>query len=98
MIVEAYSYGVPVIASDMGGMSELVSAETGALFKRDDVGELTEIFETFAENETAREAYFEVCRRRSEDFEESKVVLAYESELREICGQQMEVVGELVTA
>ncbi len=98
VIVEAYSYGVPVIASDMGGMSELVSAETGALFKRDDVGQLTEILQTFAENETAREAYFEACRRRSEDFEESKVVLAYESELRKICGQQMEVVGELVTA
>lgn len=42
VIYESYSFGVPVIGSDIGGIPELIDAETGLLVKPNDVDDLVD--------------------------------------------------------
>jgi glycosyltransferase involved in cell wall biosynthesis len=54
-IMEAQSYGIPVIATDTGGVKELVTEGTGSLlpldFKQDDLAKLIVYYESLPEDE-----------------------------------------------
>lgn len=55
VVIEAMSYGLPVIATDIGGMSELlVNGETGFLIKPGEVDSLIKKLSTLIENEIQR--------------------------------------------
>ena len=54
IIIEAYSKGTPVIASDIGAMAELVEdGRTGSLFRAGDAAHLAAQVERFAESDCA---------------------------------------------
>lgn len=64
-IMEAFSFGIPVMATDVGGTSELVDDTVGKLLDKDfDTTELAELIESFAKSnkaekrKNAREAFF----------------------------------------
>ena len=85
VIVEAYSHGVPVIASSMGGMTELVTpGETGELFASEDVSQLASIIQKIADQGLPAKKYSENCLRRSHDFSEINMVKKYEAVLHSV--------------
>ncbi len=59
-IMEAISFGIPVIATDVGGCSEIVTAATGVLIdKAFDTSALATIIEQFEQSEMATNEYRE---------------------------------------
>ena len=51
VILEAFAHHVPVLASDLGGMAELVeNGKNGALFKAGNASDLKRLIRTIAEN------------------------------------------------
>ena len=55
VVIEAMSYGLPVIATDVGGTSELlINGETGFLIKPSDVDSLIKKLSILIENELQR--------------------------------------------
>ncbi|MBI4437487.1 glycosyltransferase family 4 protein [Candidatus Uhrbacteria bacterium] len=55
-IIEAMACGVPVIASDVGGVREAVTAQTGILLAHDDVQTLSQALEQLIKNPEQRKA------------------------------------------
>ena len=50
-VLEAYAYGVPVIGSNRGGISEIIEDRvTGSIFNPDSIGSLTRIIESYIDN------------------------------------------------
>ena len=58
-IIEVLACGIPVIATDMAGNSDIINDETkcGVLVKYDDVGDLTNAMKVMMENKKERETY-----------------------------------------
>ncbi len=54
VILEAFSYGLPVIGSDVGGITELLSGDRGVLFESDNHQDLADKIQLLDENENTR--------------------------------------------
>ncbi|MGE2728584.1 glycosyltransferase family 4 protein [Mycolicibacterium vaccae] len=86
VIYEAYGFGVPVIASRVGGHPEIVDEGTcGQLYVADDASELTERMQMFREmpNETYR-SYSESALRQGEIFTPKAVLDSFERHMRSL--------------
>jgi glycosyltransferase involved in cell wall biosynthesis len=69
VVFEAYSYGVPVLASQRGGNAELVeNGQTGFLFEPDHEGELTALIARLISDREAITAMREACYLRAKNF------------------------------
>lgn len=62
-ILEAMSFGLPVIATDVGGVREAVTQECGILVKRNDIKGVTKALENLIVNEGLRKRMGEEARR-----------------------------------
>lgn len=57
-VIEAYLYGVPVVATDVGGMQDrVINRQTGYLTEPGNVGQLIDCLETLLNNEALCRAY-----------------------------------------
>jgi glycosyltransferase involved in cell wall biosynthesis len=66
-IIEAFAAGTPVVASDMGAMSELVTpGETGQLFSPNNAGELARCVAQFHSDGASLPPMRQRCRREYE--------------------------------
>lgn len=74
VVLEAYSYGIPVIASKIGGLQEIVSAETGALF---DVGDLDSLLLALNYVLSKNRSFYRSCLEYSLAFSEEFVASTY---------------------
>ena len=88
-IIESYALGKPVIASDVGGIPEIIRGNTGLLFKMGDVLDLSNIIE-YAESisddqyaEFAKGAKFFASQNFSEDVHYSGLIEIYKGALSE---------------
>ena len=67
-ILEAMSYGIPVIATSVGGIPEVVEdKKTGILVPPGDIKKLTEALKYLVENRDIRQKFGEAARRRVEE-------------------------------
>lgn len=67
-IVEAMSCGVPVIASSIGGVADMLTPETGLLVPPGDSAALADAMHLLASNRSLRERMGRAARRRYEEF------------------------------
>ena len=81
VIIEAYSYGIPVIASDVGGMTELVSPETGFLFKAGDINQLACIIQKLIREKSRSTLSSDKCREKSLHYDKRNAILAFDKYL-----------------
>jgi glycosyltransferase involved in cell wall biosynthesis len=78
VIFEAFAAGLPVVATDLGGMSEFVRhGENGLLFPLDDAGELARLLRRLAEEPG-------LLRKLREGVPPVKTVGEYVEELEEV--------------
>ncbi|HWI55370.1 MAG TPA: glycosyltransferase family 4 protein [Desulfobacteria bacterium] len=75
VVVEAYSHGLPVIASNRGGIGEYVDeAKTGLVFDPDLQGSLREKIMWFIENQDRISSMSEDCLQKAREFSKEKIV------------------------
>jgi glycosyltransferase involved in cell wall biosynthesis len=74
-IVEAMSCGVPVIASSIGGVADMLTPETGLLVPPGDPAALADAMNLLASNRSLRERMGRAARRRYEEVFSPKAVL-----------------------
>lgn len=67
-IERALAAGLPVLASDLGGIAELLSDDTGVLFKPADTDNLAERMSWLVENKNSLAGLGRAGRRRAENF------------------------------
>jgi len=67
VVLEAMAMGVPVIASRVGGIPDMVSEDVGMLFESENHVELAESLEHLRREPSRREALARQCRQRIED-------------------------------
>lgn len=80
VVVEAYYYGVPVIASRQGGPLEIVEeGKTGFLFSTDRDGELVAIVRRIIDNPALLSGLKDNCLRKSEEFSLDKHIDSYKA-------------------
>ena len=78
VIIEAYSYGIPVVASNRGGMPEIVEErKTGFLFDPEDEVSLRESINLFLKNPSMVLEMHENCLKKTENFIQSKIGTEY---------------------
>ena len=81
-VMEAISYGTPVIATDIGGLPELVEdGKTGMLFEYGNVEELKSRIESLYNNRELLEKYTYNCKNNNFETLESyydKIIKIYE--------------------
>jgi glycosyltransferase involved in cell wall biosynthesis len=83
--VEALAYGVPVIASAVGGLPEIVQSETaGILVPPDDPAALAGALERLVRNTELRESMSRVARQSVERFSTEHVLLQHQRLYEEI--------------
>jgi len=68
-LLEAMSYGIPVIASKVGGIPELVSQDCGLLVPSGDVSALSAAILKLAQQEDLRKRMSEHCRKHVRKFD-----------------------------
>lgn len=74
VVIEAYAAGIPVIASGIGGVSEVVEdQQTGFLIKPEDYPSLYEAMEAFAAQPELSAAMRENCLRKASDYSIEKI-------------------------
>jgi glycosyltransferase involved in cell wall biosynthesis len=67
-IIEAMSLGIPIVASEVGGIPSLVvHEETGLLVPADDAGRLADALDRLARSPSLRSQFGEAGRRRAQD-------------------------------
>ncbi len=77
-IPEAYSYGIPAITSDRGGMPEIIDeGRTGFVFCADKKGDLEEKLRVFIDNPDLVSKFSRNCLELSEEFDRNKIVDEY---------------------
>ncbi|MEC4684116.1 MAG: glycosyltransferase family 4 protein [Nitrospirota bacterium] len=77
-IPEAYSYGIPVITSDRGGMPEIIDeSRTGFVVCADKRGDLEEKLRVFVDNPDLISKFSRNCLELSEKFDRNKIVDEY---------------------
>lgn len=77
-IPEAYSYGIPVITSDRGGMPEIIKENrTGFIFCPLKEGNLKEKLKVFVDNPDLVSKFSKNCLDLSEKFDRNKIVDEY---------------------
>jgi len=77
-ILEAYAYGVPVIASRRGGIPEIIEeGQTGFLFDPDKDGELQRCLEQVVRGSWQRDRMSVACVRKSQEFREDVIAGKY---------------------
>jgi glycosyltransferase involved in cell wall biosynthesis len=77
-ILEAMAAGLPVIASETGGTSEIVYKETGKLFKYQDVEQLAQMLKDVITNKSLRADLSENAKKKAlTDFSNDKMMLNY---------------------
>jgi glycosyltransferase involved in cell wall biosynthesis len=64
-LIEAAAAGLPAVATDVGGVSEVVSEDTGTLVPRGDAGALAEAILTMASDPSRRQAAGAAARTRA---------------------------------
>lgn len=67
-VLEAMSVGLPVIATDVGGVREIVTPDCGILVARGDVSAVKQALETLMRDSSRREAMGKNARARIENF------------------------------
>lgn len=67
-VIEAMALGLPVIGSEVEGLSEIV-ADTGLLFKAGDVKELADKIMMITQNENLYREISNKCKQKSHDFD-----------------------------
>jgi glycosyltransferase involved in cell wall biosynthesis len=78
VIYEAYSYGVPVIGSDRGGIPEIINTgKTGYIYKAESEKELLNRINIFKENPGVISEMTPYCLKRAEEFLPGKVLQKY---------------------
>lgn len=78
VIYEAYSYGIPVIGSDRGGIPEIIeTGKTGFVFKAESEDELLGRVNIFKENPGVINEMASYCLKKAEDFLPEKVLQKY---------------------
>ena len=92
-LIEAAAAGLPAVATDVGGVREVVSEETGILVPRDDVVALAEAMLLMAGDAGRRESYGRAARRRAVERYGAKRLLGDTEELyRELIAARRSVV------
>jgi glycosyltransferase involved in cell wall biosynthesis len=85
-ILEAMASGLPVIATDTGGTREIVTERFGALFKYQDVEELTVKIKAFLINKDKLPVYGSVARETvAEKYSITQMMANYERILELVC-------------
>jgi len=85
VIYEAYSYGVPVIGSDRGGIPEIIdTGKTGFVFDPYDEEQLREKICIFKKDPTIIKSMSSYCIEKARDFLPKKVVQKYTNIYRKI--------------
>jgi glycosyltransferase involved in cell wall biosynthesis len=80
-VLEAMAAGVPVIATEVGGIPEIIRSSTeGLLVRPDDVGQLTDALHLVLEDASLRQSLSSTGHHRAEDFSVGAMVAG----LREI--------------
>jgi glycosyltransferase involved in cell wall biosynthesis len=78
VIYEAYSYGIPVIGSDRGGIPEIIdNGKTGFVFKAESEKELLNRINIFKENPGIINEMAPYCLKKAEEFLPGKVLQKY---------------------
>lgn len=78
VVIEANSYGLPVIASNRGGIAEFVEdGETGFVFNPDEPGELVKTVKWFMNNNDRIAAMSGKCLQKAQEFSKDKVIEKY---------------------
>lgn len=91
-LLEAMERGLPVIASNVGGIPEvLTSGVNGVLVPSDDVDAVTESMTALLHDDGRRNRLGSAARRRVEE------AFSLESCSRRLCGQYEAVLGQLAT-
>ena len=84
VIIESYGYGIPVIASNTGGISEIVQEEkTGFLFGPGDGNVLRDKITFFTENPERIPEFSSRCLQVSQKFEVRRIVHNYSETYRQ---------------
>lgn len=85
VIVEAYSFGIPVIVSNRGGIGEFVEdGSTGFIFNPDNPGELREAIIRFQKDKQLIAKFSERCMEKARDFAKEKSIMEYVRAINEI--------------
>ena len=78
VVIESYAYGTPAIASQRGGLPEIVDyGETGFVFDPDDIDSLTALINRFSGNQSLVESMREACYEKAGIFSPEKIVGDY---------------------
>jgi glycosyltransferase involved in cell wall biosynthesis len=78
VILEAYAYGCPVVASNRGGIPEIVTVgQTGFLFDPSDESQLVDLLTMFALRPDLVGTLTQNCLNRATDFQESTIAESY---------------------
>jgi glycosyltransferase involved in cell wall biosynthesis len=78
IVIEAYSYGLPVIGSNRGGIPELIShGKTGFIFNPDNEDEFLKYIKMFIDNPDLVLKLSPNCLKYSENFKIDKILDAY---------------------
>jgi glycosyltransferase involved in cell wall biosynthesis len=85
VIYESYSYGVPVIGSNRGGITEIVDfGNTGFIFNVDSEEQLIDKINIFKNNPEIIEVMSLKCREKAKDFLPEKVIMEYVNVYKEV--------------
>ena len=80
VIIEAYSVGLPVIASNIGGIPEIVNNETGILFTPGNSSQLRNAILSF--DEASYIAYHESAKKKFNEFDSEEVTRQFISAIK----------------
>ncbi len=84
VVIEAYSYGIPVIGSNRGGIPELISKKTGWIFDPDDTISLRGILTSCIENQKTIDDMYEDIKSKANEFNPLKMATKFISTYEEI--------------
>jgi len=89
VIYEAYSFGVPVIGSDRGGIPEIIeSGKTGYTFRAESEVELLNRVKLFKDSPGIIEGMAKDCLKKAENFLPEKVLKRYINIYKNVCEKQ----------